>query len=59
MSNKPKALPNSYPGVYQLSCLCNNRYISESKKKILTRCIEEQQDRIKSKWESLGATEHT
>ena len=37
--NKPKLLPNSHPGVYQLDCSCNGRYIGESKKKVLTRCI--------------------
>ena len=31
--NKPKLLPNSQPGVYQLDCLCNGKYIGLSKKK--------------------------
>ena len=57
--NKPKLLPNSHPGVYQLDCSCNGRYIGESKKKVLTRCIEHQQDSIKGNWESSGATEYT
>ena len=57
--NKPKLLPNSDPGVYQLDCSCNGRYISESRKKVLTRCIEHQQDSMKGNWESSGATEHT
>ena len=57
--NKPKLLPNSHPGVYQLDCSCNGRYIGESKKKVLTRCIEHQQDSIKGNWESSGTTEHT
>ena len=57
--NKPKLLSNSHRGVYQLDCSCNGRYISESKKKVLTRCIEHQQDSIKGNWESSGATEHT
>ena len=57
--NKAKLLPNSHPGVYQLDCSCNGRYIGESKKKVLTRCIEHQQDSIKGNWESSGATEHT
>ena len=35
--NKPKLLPNSHPGVYQLDCSCNGRYIGESKKIVLTR----------------------
>ena len=31
----------------ELDCLCSGRYISELKKKVLTRCIEHQQDSIK------------
>ena len=57
--NKSKLLPNSHPGVYQSDCSCNGRYIGESKKKVLTRCVEYQQDSIKANWESSGATEHT
>ena len=38
--SKPKLPPNSHPGVYQLDCLCNGRYIGESKKNVLTRYIE-------------------
>ena len=45
--------------MYQLDCSCNGRYIGESKKKVLTRCIEHQQDSMKGNWESSGATEHT
>lgn len=33
--NKPKLLPNSGPGVYQLDCTCKRKYIGESKKKSL------------------------
>ena len=33
-------------------------YYGESKKKVLTRTIDHQQDSIKGKWESSGATEH-
>ena len=50
---------NIHPGVYQLDCSCNGRYIGKSKKKVLTRCIEHQQDSMKGNWESSGATEHT
>ena len=57
--NLPKLLPNSQPGVYQLDCSCNGKYIGESKKRVLTRCIEHQQDSMSGKWESSGATEHT
>ena len=54
--NKSKLIPNSYLGVYTLNCNCNAEYIGETKKKI-TRRIEHQQDSIKEKWESSGATE--
>ena len=57
--NKPKLLPNSHSGVYQLDCSCNGTYIGESKKKLLTSCTQHQQDSIKGNWESSGATEHT
>ena len=56
--NKLKLLTNSHPGAYQLDCSCNGRYIGESKKKVLARCIEHQQDSIKDNWESSGSTEH-
>ena len=56
--NKRKLLPYSQPGVYQLDCLCNGKYIGESKKRVLTRHIEHQEDSMSGKWESLGATEH-
>ena len=57
--NKPKLLQNSQPGVYQLDCSCNGKYIGKSKKRVLTRCIGHQQDSISGKWESSGTTEHT
>ena len=57
--NKPKLLPNSHSGVYQLDSSCIGRYIGDSKKKALTSCIEHQQDSIKDNWESSGATKHT
>ena len=56
--NKSKVIPNSYPGVYALNCSCNTEYIGETKKKVMTRTIEHQQDSIKGKWGSSGATEH-
>ena len=49
--NKPKILPNSYPGVYALNCSCNAEYIGETKQKVMTKTIEQQQDSIKGKWE--------
>ena len=55
--NKSKLIPNSYPGVYALNCSCNAEYIGETKKKVMTRTIEHQQDGMKGKWESPGATE--
>ena len=57
--NKTKLFPNSYPGVYELKCTCNSAYFGETKKKILTRTIENQQDSFKGKWDNSGATEHT
>ena len=56
--NKTKLLPNSYPGVYELKCTCNSAYFGETKKKILTRTIEHQQDSFKGKWDKSGATKH-
>ena len=56
--SKAKLLPNSHPAVYQLDCSSNGKYIGESKKNLLTRCIGHQQDIIKGSWESSGATEH-
>ena len=56
--NKSKLIPYSYPGVYTLNCSCNAEYIGETKKKLITKTIEHQQDCIKRKWESSGATEH-
>ena len=38
--------------------VCNGKYIGESKKRVLTQCIEHQQDSISVKWESSRATEH-
>ena len=59
MSKQTEATTNSHPGVYRLDCSCNSRYIGESRKEVLTRCIEHQQDNIKGNWESSGDTEHT
>ena len=57
--NKTKLLPNSYPEVYELRCTCSSTYFGETKKKILTRTIEHQQDRFKGKQDNSGATEHS
>ena len=55
--NKWKLLPNSFLGVYQLDCTCNVLYIGKTKKKVITRTIEHQQDSF-GKWERSVATEH-
>ena len=56
---KTKLLPNSYLGIYELKCTCNSAYVGETKKKILTRTIEHQQDSVKGKWGNSGALEHS
>ena len=56
--NKSKLLPNTFPGVYQLDCTCNALYIGETKKKVITRTVEHQQDSFNGKWENSGATDH-
>ena len=57
--NKPKIVPNSCPGLYALNCSCNAEYIGKTKKKVMTRTIEHQQDSIKGEWEeSSCATKH-
>ena len=53
-----KLLLNSYPGAYESKYTCNLAYFGDTKKKILTRIIEHQQDSFKGKWENSGATEH-
>ena len=57
--NKDKLIPNSYPAVYELKCSCGSVYNGETKKKIISRSIEHQQESIKSEWSSSGATKHT
>ena len=57
--NKDKLIPNSYPGVYELKCSCGSVYNGETKKKVITRSIEHQQESIKDNWTSSGGTEHT
>ena len=57
--NNTKLLHNSYPAVYELKCTCDSAYFGETKKKILTRTIEHQQDSFKGKWDNSGATEHS
>ena len=55
--NKSKPLPNSFPGVYQLDFACNVLYIRETKKKVITRTIDHQQDSFNGTWESSGTSE--
>ena len=57
--NKTKLLLNSYPGVFDLKCTCSSAYFGETKKKILTRTTEHQEDSFKGKWDNSGATEHS
>ena len=57
--NKGKLIPNNYPGVYELKCSCGSFYNDETKKKIISRSIEQQQEKIKGNWSSSGATEYT
>ena len=56
--DKDKLIPNSYPGVYELKCSCGSVYNGETKKKIINRSIEHQQESIKGSRSSSGATEH-
>ena len=56
--NKSNLLLNSFPGVYQLDCTRNALHIGKTKKKIITRTIEHQQDSFNGKWESSGATDY-
>ena len=45
--------------MYELSCDCGVEYIGETKKRVLTRSIEHQEDSMKGKWEAPVATEHS
>lgn len=54
MSDKSTPLQNSYPGVYELQCSCQSRYLGETKIKILSWAKKHQQDSLKVKWESSG-----
>ena len=57
--NRPKLLPNSQLGLYQLDFSYNVKYIGKSKRRVLTRCMEHQQESISGKLESSKAREHT
>ena len=58
-NNKSKLLPSSYPCVYEISCNCGGEFIGETRKRVLTRSIEHQEDSMAGKWEASGATEHS
>ncbi|XP_065667606.1 uncharacterized protein LOC136087910 [Hydra vulgaris] len=58
-NNKTKLPLNANPGVYQLKCSCDSIYIGETKKKVISRCIEHQKNSLKEKWSGSGATEHS
>ena len=45
--------------MYELKCSCGSVYIGKTKKKIISRSVEHQQESIKDNWSSSGATEHT
>ena len=57
--NKDKLIPNSYPGVHELKPSCGSLCNGQTKKNIISRPIEHQQENIKGNWSSSGATEHT
>ena len=56
--NKDKLIQNTHPGVYKLICSSGSVYNSETKKKIISRSIRQQQESIKDNWSSSGATKH-
>ena len=45
--------------MYELKSSCGSTYNGETKKKIISRPIEHQQESIKGNWSSFGATEST
>ena len=58
-NNKSKLLPNSYPGVYELSCDCGGGIHWRNKKETCAHSISEhQEDSMAGKQEASGATEH-
>ena len=44
---KQKLIPNSYPAVNEIRCSSESVYNGETKKKIISRSIEHQQESIK------------
>ena len=58
-NNKSNLLPISYPGVCELSSDCGGEYIGETKKCVLSRSFEPQEDSMTGKWEASGATENS
>ena len=45
--------------MHELKCSCGSVYGSETKKKLISRSIEQQQGSIRGNWSSSGATKHT
>ena len=52
-----KLLLNTHPGLYQLHCSYNGKYIGESKN-VFTCCMERQQYSIKGNCELSATTKH-
>ena len=57
-NHKTKLAPNSYPGIYKLSCECGGAYIGETKRKISVRIAEHEKDVFNGRWDKSGASEH-
>ena len=59
LCNHKSALPpNSFPGVYRLTCGCGHVYIGETKKRIRSRISEHEKDVFHGRWSNSGASEH-
>ena len=56
--NKDTLIPNSYRGVHELKYSCSSVHNGETKNEIISKSTENQQESIKGKWSSSGATEH-
>ena len=59
MQKQDKLITNSYPEAYKSKCSCGSVYNGETKKKIISRSIEHQQESINGNWPSSEATEDT
>ena len=45
--------------MYEIKCVSRSVYNDETKRKIISRSTEKQQESIKSNWSSSGTAEHT